>query len=72
MSTMKSLVFKTLGIMLAFSVAFTFSTVVLAADPYPSKPVQLIIPFAPGGGLDIIGNQIIAGVQSGDRFCHHH
>ena len=28
------------------------------ADPYPSRPVHLILPFPPGGGTDILGRLI--------------
>ena len=47
------------------SVALTFSALALlvtvkdsAAQSFPSRPVKLIVPFPPGGSLDIVGRAI--------------
>jgi len=30
----------------------------VAAQPYPSKPIRLVIPFPPGGSNDVVGRMI--------------
>jgi len=35
-----------------------------AAQPYPAKPVRLIVPYGSGGGSDVLARQIGAGLQA--------
>mgnify|MGYP003344488485 FL=1 len=40
------------------------STGALAQPAYPDRPVRLLVPFAPGGGTDIVG-RVVAQHMSG-------
>jgi tripartite-type tricarboxylate transporter receptor subunit TctC len=55
MKTMKQGLFETLGMLLVLSLLHSLSAAAVAAADYPSKPVRMIIPAAPGGGADIVG-----------------
>ena len=49
-----------------FAAAMLFAMGTALAQTYPSKPVRLIVPFAPGGGTDVAGR--ITGHFLGERL----
>jgi tripartite-type tricarboxylate transporter receptor subunit TctC len=60
MQKVKSQRLKTFGILIVLSALLAVFTAmaVLAAESYPSKPIRLIVTYAPGGAVDAMGRII--------------
>ncbi len=44
----------------ACAVGVTFSSLTFATDPWPAKPIRIVVPFPTGGSTDAIGRMIAA------------
>src|SRR5512147_2557326 len=61
------MIMKTSSIIKALALgALSLCPAVALAQAYPSKPIRLIVPFPPGGGVDFIGR--IAGQKLTERL----
>ncbi len=51
---------KSIGVLLCGSVISVFPFLYSSAQEYPTKPVRVVVPFPPGGGVDTMARLVSA------------
>ena len=51
----------------AILVALGLSQPAAAQDDYPNKTVTLVVPYPPGGGVDVLARVVAEKLSGGDR-----